>query len=85
VGARGDGVTVLIPRDSSGVRRSAVLPAPGWGVDAAGEVWVRCACGEVLDLDHAVAADGAVSPSLWHDDPACGWHVSARLEDWRPQ
>lgn len=76
---------IEIERDPHGLRRSMAPPMPAWGADERGAVWVRCVCGEVMDLDHEVAADGSVSPSLWHDDPGCGWHVSARLLDWRPQ
>jgi len=49
-----------------------------------GEVWVRCNCGKWLALDHDVAGDGAVSPSLVHEyeDGGCGWHVHAQLLGW---
>lgn len=51
---------------------------------ARGEVLVlRCDCGKIIRLlGHRVAADGTVTPSLWHDVPECGWHVHGRLDGW---
>jgi len=76
---------VLIPRDPVGKARSGADPKPAWGRYAGGEPWVRCQCGEVLYLDHEVAADGTVTPSLWHDANGCGYHVMATLADWGAQ
>jgi hypothetical protein len=68
---------------------------PAWGLSQAPELVeqygngrdsvlvLRCNCGKIIRLlDHNVAADGTVSPSLWHDVPGCGWHVMGRLEGW---
>ena len=44
---------------------------------------LRCNCGKIIRLlDHHIAADGSLTPSVWHDVPGCGWHVWARLEGW---
>jgi len=75
---------VLIPRDPANARKRNIEPMPAWGKDASGAVWVRCKCGLPMDLDHEIALDGQVTPSLWHDDPRCGWHVRAKLEGWAP-
>lgn len=74
---------VQIPRVEK--RQRNVEPMPAWGRDAGGHLWLRCKCGLPMGLDdHTVAADGTVSPSLWHQDDGhgCGWHVWGRLLDW---
>lgn len=71
---------VLIPKTD--VRKRFVDPKPAWGRDAGGHLFIRCACGICMGLDHEIDAEGNVSPSLWHDDPNCGWHVHGRLLDW---
>jgi hypothetical protein len=44
---------------------------------------LRCNCGKVIRLlDHRIAADGTLSPSIWHDIPGCGWHVFGKLQGW---
>lgn len=46
-------------------------------------VYVTCpGCGIEGRLDHDVAADGKVTPSL--DCPSCDFHDMARLEGWTP-
>lgn len=76
---------VLIQQDANpGKPKANSEPKPAWGRFAGGEAWVRCQCGQVLYLDHDVAADGTVSPSLWHDEPGCGYHVMATLQGWQP-
>jgi hypothetical protein len=65
-------------------RKSFVEPIPAWGREASGTVFIRCACGKCIDLrKHTIAADGTVSPSVWHDSPECDWHVWAKLKDWQ--
>lgn len=76
-----DGV-VLIPRDPNNARKRNVEPMPAWGRNEHG-VWIRCRCGLPMSIDHEIAADGAVTPSLWHDVPECGWHIHGKLEDWQ--
>lgn len=68
-----------------------MTPAPAWGRDARGFLFIRCACGLCLSLDegHVIAANGEVSPSLHHDDVKpdgdhCGWHVYGTLEGFTP-
>src|SRR5882762_8866810 len=67
-------------------RKSFEHPAPAWGRDkGSGEIFIRCGgCGKCIDLDHQVAANGDVTPSVWHDSPDCGWHVHITLEGWQP-
>jgi hypothetical protein len=73
---------VRIPRVAH--RRSHEDPKPAWGVDAGGSLFVRCGgCGVCAGLDHEVAPDGTVAPSLVCPD--CGWHVMATLEGWQGQ
>lgn len=68
-----------------GMRRSGKQYAcPAWGRDLYGDLWVRCVCGLAMSLDHEVAADGTITPSIHHDDSACGWHVHGILLDYVP-
>lgn len=61
-------------------------PRPSWSpatVDGKKTALVRCGdCGGGALLDHDIADDGKVSPSL--GCPFCGWHVFIRLEGWMP-
>lgn len=73
---------IVIPFDPQILRRHAD-PKPAWGMDEDGLVWLRCQCGFLVTLDHTVAADGEVNPSLWHNSPPlCDWHVWGKLEGW---
>jgi hypothetical protein len=74
---------VIIPRTD--LRKSFVPPMPAWGRDTSGALFIRCACGICMGIDdHTVDAAGNVTPSLWHDEPGCGWHVWGQLEGWTP-
>lgn len=58
-------------------------PGPWWALT--GEtVTVCCPAGHTGLLDHDVAADGTVTPSLVCPGDGCTWHVNARLEGWKP-
>lgn len=47
----------------------------------AGKIWVTCPdCCQNYALDHDVAADGSVTPSLDCPTTTCAWHVYAVLE-----
>lgn len=72
---------VTIPNDPGGAGKLA----PSWWLDGKAVI-VRCNCGAALLLDHEIAADGTVTPSLWHSEVqgACGWHVVGRLDGWTP-
>ena len=76
---------VELPR-VAGFTEADVADPPVWWQAEGGEILIACGgCG----LFHAlkgwtVAADGTVSPSVWHNEPACGWHVFIRLLDWTP-
>lgn len=71
---------ILIPRSEPIIKRCD--PAPAWGRDERGRLYVRCVCKLPMKLQHEVPDNGDVSPSLWHDSPECGWHVWATLQDW---
>lgn len=46
-------------------------------------VYVVCpACGKTSTILHAIAADGALSPSLVCPHAGCTWHVFVRLVGW---
>lgn len=48
------------------------------------KVIVRCPdCDGTASLEHDVAADGTIDPSL--DCPSCEFHDHAWLESWSPQ
>ena len=71
-----------IPRTK--YRKSFVEPIPAWGKEQSGIIFIRCKCGKCIDLGrHTISVDGVVSPSVWHDDPECGWHVWVKLKDYR--
>lgn len=72
---------IRIPRTDTG-RKFFVEPMPAWGRDASGKLFLRCACGKCMGLEHEIAPNGDVNPSLWHDEQDCGWHVWGTLEDW---
>lgn len=71
---------ISIPRTEH--RKRFIDPKPAWGRDATGELFIRCACGIVMGLDHEIAENGDVNPSLFHDSPECGWHVMGTLQNW---
>lgn len=60
---------------------------PLWWRPDHGSIVLRCGCGELYILDGrwSVAVDGSVTPSVWHNTPACGWHYFIRLLDWDPE
>ena len=48
-----------------------------------GVVFVTCGeCSFRSSLDHDIAGDGTVTPSLECPADGCDWHVNARLEGW---
>lgn len=87
---------VVLPRATLGAYGSFEEPGqPAWDLardpdlvaqhgEGRSEVLVlRCNCGKIIRLlDHQVAQDGRITPSIWHDIPDCGWHVYGRLDGW---
>jgi hypothetical protein len=65
-------------------RKSFEEPKPAWGRDASGEIFIRCGCGKCINLDpqHKIDNNGVINPSVWHDDPKCGWHQFVQLLDY---
>lgn len=45
----------------------------------------RCPKGHCGRFDHAIAADGTVSPSVVCPEPGCGFHDHIRLKNWDPK
>ena len=41
-------------------------------------------CGAGGFLDHEIAADGTVTPSVVCPSGACDWHQMVRLKEWEP-
>jgi hypothetical protein len=39
-------------------------------------------CGLDAELDHQIAADGTVTPSVECPTEGCGWHEHVKLKDW---
>lgn len=68
--------TVVIPRGDASTH-------PSWRPFGRSAVVTCGGCGASMRLDHDVAADGTVSPSL--DCPGCSWHVWGRLDGWQGQ
>lgn len=87
---------ILIPRGTEAELHDAEgdwlegkdQPKPRWWPDANGDPLIRCGeCGGMSGLQHEIAADGTVSPSIWHDvkykgKQFCNWHVFGKLEGW---
>lgn len=47
-------------------------------------VWIRCPkCSYAAALDHEIAADGTVTPSV-ECPSGCGFHDAVKLADWVP-
>lgn len=60
---------------------SASGNAAGWWTWA-DRVMARCANGHAAQLDHSIAVDGTVSPSLECPEPGCTFHEFVQLVDW---
>lgn len=72
---------VQIPKDVS--CKSFIEPKPAWVRDVSDNLYIRCGgCGLLMGLCHDIADNGDVNPSLYHDEPKCGWHVHGTLLDW---
>lgn len=57
------------------------MTKPGWYRHGP-LVMLRCPNGHVGALDHEIAADGTVSPSVVCDQDSCTFHKQVRLLDW---
>ena len=64
--------------------RKQALALPGSWYRSNEDVWAICPNGHSAVLDHEIADDGKVTPSL--DCPAdrCNFHEFVRLVDWEP-
>ena len=73
--------TIQIPRIDG--RGSEGAPA-WWAVRQHGQrsACVRCPNGHESYLNHIVAEDGTVSPSIVCPEKGCDWHVFGVLEGW---
>lgn len=58
------------PVTKSSGRRSAIIVCPG--------------CGRAQSLDHEIAVDGTVTPSLQCAFDSCAFHEWVRLDGWEP-
>ena len=72
--------------------------SPGeWGEDEEGRVYVRCKHDSHVDKRQRIGViylglpdprywmidpHGNVTPSIFFNDPHCGWHIYAKLEGW---
>lgn len=73
---------IVIPRTAGSIYDGEGAAWKPSKLDGQPIVRVRCPKGHVGILDHSVAADGTVSPSV--ECQSCDWHVFARLEGWPP-
>lgn len=65
--------------------RDPNLPPGTWNLWTTGKrrVLFSCPkCGDTGLLDHAVASDGSVTPSVQCTKPGCGFHENIRLSGW---
>lgn len=78
--------TIAVPK-VSGFDAAEQATAPvWWTIPTEPTVFLRCNCGRFTHLaDWEISADGMVSPSYWHVEPHCAWHVFLRLLDWRKE
>jgi hypothetical protein len=71
---------MLIPRRNLAV----VFNCVGWDIErlpnGVVNVIVRCPNGHIGVLDHEIADDGTVTPSV--QCPRCSWHESVKLDGW---
>jgi hypothetical protein len=76
---------VDVPRVAGFSDADAAVP-PVWWMGDDGVPLIACGgCGLFHRLEGwAIADDGTVSPSVWHNEAQCGWHVFIRLLDWVP-
>lgn len=62
------------------------IPTDHWEIRDGFSVYVTCpGCDRSMPLDHDVADDGTVRPSLDCPVPGCDFHEHVRLERWEPQ
>jgi hypothetical protein len=47
------------------------------------QVWTTCDQGHAASLDHEIAADGSVNPSVVCPEKECDFHEFVILEDWK--
>lgn len=79
--------TVDIPRGPGQRFEPHQPPGPWWWparLDGELTAVVACPAGHTAHIDHDVAADGTVTPSLVCPEEDCGWHVFGRLIGWTP-
>lgn len=62
-------------------------PVPGYWWRVGPNVWVCCPeCGQAAGLDHEIADDGTVTPSLDCPNERCTFHESGvKLKDWKEE
>jgi hypothetical protein len=75
---------VEIPR-VAGFTEADTAEAPVWWQSDDGTVLISCGgCGNYSTIKGwSIADDGTVTPSFFHNESYCGWHVFARLIDWQ--
>lgn len=76
--------TVELPR-VAGLDEADAAQSPVWCSipSEPGVAFLRCQCGRLTHLkDWDIASDGTVSPSFYHVEPFCDWHVFLKLTDW---
>ena len=73
---------IEIPK-TSGYSEAMERDAPVWW-GSPSQVFVTCGgCGDNLNITTwSIADDGHVTPSVYHNEERCGWHVFLRLLDW---
>lgn len=65
------------------IPRGQALQNGTYFVGYAQKIWFTCPrCGLLGVLDHEVADDGVVSPSVVCANPDCDFHDQIQLEDW---
>jgi len=70
-----------------------IIPSDKWQrviINGKLEVWLTCPlCGLQSLLDHDIAADGSITPSVvcpgvTSSGTSCTWHEVIKLEGWKP-
>jgi hypothetical protein len=76
-------MSVIVPRGDWGVPGPCWIHVVSYKENKLQKPVIKCQCGMVFGMgNHKVGKDGVVSPSWWHNENGCGWHVSITLKDW---
>lgn len=62
-------------------RHNSLAPSPSWW-RSNDQVWMVCPNGHAGQLDHEIAPDGTVTPSVQCPEDGCSFHDMVKLANW---